>query len=68
MTELKPCPFCGKIPRLKTDIRYPQGEQIAAYEVVCSNWECIIYNADDVYFPTPQDAIIAWNRRTKNDK
>lgn len=63
--ELKPCPFCGRKPVLKSDNRYPKPgrERITAYEVVCNNMDCIIYGADDKYFKTPQQAVKAWNRR-----
>lgn len=65
--RLKPCPFCGKRPLLKSDNRYPRPEceRITAYEVVCQNIDCIIYWADNVYYTTPDEAIEAWNRRAK---
>lgn len=65
MTKLKPCPFCGYRPILKSDNRYPKPEceRVTAYEVVCTNMGCIIYNADDRYFLRAKDAIEAWNRR-----
>lgn len=70
MAELKPCPFCGGEALLKGDIRYPRPacEATPAFEVICENIDCIIYNADDVYFLRPEDAVEAWNRRVKNDK
>ena len=66
--ELKPCPFCGRMPILKSDNRYPRPEceRITAYEVVCQNSDCIIYYADKYYFRTPQEAATAWNRRASN--
>ena len=65
MPKLKPCPFCGKKPLLKSDIRYPRPacEAVTAYKVVCQNMSCIIYNADNCYFFTPKEAADAWNRR-----
>lgn len=68
MDELKPCPFCGSGVFLKIDNRYPQGERVTAYEVVCTNYECVIYNADNTYFLTPEAAVEAWNRRADNDR
>ncbi|MBQ2348853.1 MAG: Lar family restriction alleviation protein [Clostridia bacterium] len=64
--KLKPCPFCGKAAQLKSDNRYPKPEceRITAYEVICTNWNCIIYNCDNKYYRSPQKAIAAWNRRT----
>lgn len=65
MTELKPCPFCGHKPLVKSDNRYPRPEceRITAYEVVCENVDCVIYYADNKYFRTAKQAIEAWNRR-----
>lgn len=66
--ELKPCPFCGEFPTLKHDLRYPQGydDSIHASEVICENLDCPIYNADNTYYLTDEEAIEAWNRRAKN--
>lgn len=68
--ELKPCPFCGEFPTLKHDLRYPQGydDSIHASEVICENLDCPIYNADNTYYLTDEEAIEAWNRRTKSGK
>ena len=65
MEKLKPCPFCGRIPTLQSDNRYPRPkcERVTAYEVVCNNYNCIIYNADYKYYLTPSKAVKAWNRR-----
>ena len=69
MTELKPCPFCGGKAELKQDMRYPRsgkyaGMSVKAYEVICPNSDCIIYNADNNYFFTREEAAEAWNRRS----
>ena len=66
--ESKPCPFCGEFPTLKHDLRYPQGydDSIHASEVICENLDCPIYNADNTYYLTDEEAIEAWNRRAKN--
>lgn len=63
--KLKLCPFCGCRPILKSDARYPrpERERVTAYEVVCTNMDCIIYDADNRYFLKEKDAIDAWNRR-----
>ena len=63
--RLKPCPFCGEAPALKTDTRYPRPscKPIQAFEVVCMNYDCIIYNADNQYFWTELGAVRKWNRR-----
>lgn len=70
--RLKPCPFCGAVPRLQRDFRWPrsgphEGERVDAFEVVCDNWPCPIYHADTVYFLTEQEAVDAWNRRAEHE-
>ena len=67
LDKIKPCPFCGKMPMIKSDIRYPRPkcEAMTAYEVVCNNYRCIIYNADNNYYKTEAEAIEAWNRRAE---
>lgn len=66
--ELRPCPFCGSRPVLQTDTRYPRPEcePRKAYEVVCKNWDCVIYMADARYKLNRQEAIDAWNRRASD--
>jgi hypothetical protein len=63
--ELKPCPFCGGKAELRQDIRYPRPdcEPRKAYEVVCTNYECIIGLVDDRYRLTEQEIINLWNAR-----
>ena len=66
--ELKTCPFCGGKAELKQDIRYPKsgeyaGESVKAYEIICPNYDCAIYNADNTYFLSEEDAVKAWNTR-----
>ena len=67
--ELKPCPFCGGKAVLKRDVRYPRPARNArrAYEVICVNRGCIIYNADNTYYLVKRDAINIWNKRANND-
>ena len=67
-SELKPCPFCGGKVEIKQDTRYPRSgkykdEAVKAYEVICPNYDCIIYNADNKYFLTEEEAAKAWNSR-----
>lgn len=72
MAGLKPCPFCGEHPAIKKDRRYPfyicNGDGVDAYEVVCQNIDCIIYNADHSYYMTKEEAIEAWNRRANDER
>ena len=68
--ELKPCPFCGKIPEIQEDYRWPRhgnyaGKRVNAYEIICVNFDCPIYKADNVYFLSKEEAMEAWNRRAE---
>lgn len=67
MNTVKPCPFCGSIPKIQQDDRYPRPkcERIDAYEVVCTNWACIIGGVDNHYYRSCEEAIEVWNRRVK---
>lgn len=69
MIELKPCPFCGQIPKLQEDFRFPrpERERTRAYEVVCQNFDCIIGNVDARYRLTKREIVDLWNRRADND-
>ncbi len=66
MEKLKSCPFCGAIPIVQKDVRFPRNLDtgIKAFEVICTNLDCPIYFADNTYFKTEKEAIKAWNRRT----
>jgi Lar family restriction alleviation protein len=55
--ELKPCPFCGKMPTLKTE--FNAREQPRYYYVACS-CGATFTNAD-----CESDAAERWNRRVK---
>lgn len=63
--KLKPCPFCGGDAKIQKDMRFPKNRDFGvwAYEAVCTNADCIIYNADNQYFLSEIEAIAAWNRR-----
>lgn len=69
MAKLKPCPFCGKTPKVVSDVRFPPPNQFRteAFEVVCMNPKCPIYRADNTYFLSKEEAIKAWNKRVVND-
>jgi len=67
MSELKPCPFCGKPGRLihNTDSDY---ESQWDFSVECSSWldggSCVM----DGHFKTAEEAIAAWNRRADDER
>lgn len=67
MTELLPCPFCGGEAHVNHDHRWYGDvyKAVDAYEVVCLNFGCIIYYADDVWYDTESEAIAAWNSRAE---
>ena len=51
---------------MKQDTRYPRSgkyedEAVTAYEVCCTNRNCIIYNADNKYFLSAEEAAKVWN-------
>lgn len=52
--ELKPCPFCGKKPRVVGVV--PQ------IYIACVNEKCPV-NSETIFFQTREKAIEAWNRR-----
>lgn len=62
---IKPCPFCGSEAVLQRDVRYPRPrcKPKQAYEVICINWDCVIYRADTRYSLTKKEAIEKWNKR-----
>lgn len=66
---LKPCPFCGAKAIIHHDLRYPKWSDapVSASEVICINYECPIYKADNTYYLSDEDAIKAWNRRASNE-
>lgn len=59
MEELKPCPFCGTIPKVIEDISFHD------YFVSCYNKKCPL---DAVYtddYKSKKQAIKAWNTRSQ---
>lgn len=56
-TELKPCPFCGKVPTLKTELNACSKPRY--YYVACS-CGATFTNSD-----CEADAIAMWNRRVE---
>ena len=65
INKLKKCPFCGGKAKIVQSRRWPKhlDYAIMAFSVVCTNMDCIIYNADNQYYETELEAITEWNTR-----
>ena len=59
--EVLPCPFCGGRAYMQYDVRYPNDKPIQAYEIYCSNEDCIMFMQDRNYYRSRKKAIKAWN-------
>ena len=59
--ELKPCPFCGKIPKI---IISKNSNSKDFYSVECKRMSCTFLVSTFAY-RTEKEAIEAWNRRSK---
>lgn len=66
MIEIKKCPFCGCQPKLRKGIYFPKWKQgaVEAWKVVCTNYKCVIFNANEQYADSEISAINAWNNRS----
>ena len=70
---LKPCPFCGKKPRL-----WYRSKGICKYTIGCDNPECFLWIPKDVLkshlhnyapcFREKKEAIEVWNTRPNENK
>lgn len=60
-TELKPCPFCGGMASVGGYVY-----EIGASEYTTHDAECNDCHATTFEYPTEEEAIEAWNRRTKD--
>lgn len=63
MTEIKPCPFCGR----RAFTRRRPGNMADVFYVYCGNSSCEVEPQTHAYF-TRERAIEAWNRRPTNDR
>jgi len=57
--KLKPCPFCGTIPSVRTSTS-------GRYYVMCHEEKCLMHVVTSTYYVKPESAIAAWNKRTDN--
>ena len=62
MSELKPCPFCGKEVFL-VDVSI-QPVPYARWDVCCLTHDCFLRGGANNLYITREDAIIAWNTRS----
>lgn len=56
LMQIKPCPFCGIIPKLDSDYH-------GKFSIRCGNAECFVIV--EVLEPTEKQAVEVWNRRAK---
>lgn len=59
MSELKPCPFCGKKPEIR---RWLSSPTVASYTVECFDRQCNVQPRTDHRTKRPA-AIRLWNTR-----
>lgn len=62
MTDLKPCPICGKMPYIFTGVLIKKDAVI--YRVYCNNTNCKM-QPSTMFQPKKQMAIDEWNERVK---
>ena len=70
--ELKPCPFCGGqsigLDSCKGLEECQNFEECGSqYHAIVCNWNSGGCGASSGYYPTVEEAIEAWNRRTRHD-
>lgn len=61
--ELKPCPFCGRKPRLSREFVQTEDDEMNSYVVGC--------DVCDIYFRQMWDydkIVKQWNTRVKDDE
>ena len=63
MSELKPCPFCGKEVFL-LDVSI-QPAPYARWDVCCSTHDCFLRGGANNLYITREEAILAWNTRSE---
>ena len=59
---LKPCPFCGEIPRLTIAHNFGNKTTPICFSVRCANLKCDIFPWTQGY-EKEEDAIRVWNTR-----
>ena len=62
MDELKPCPFCGKMPKLTTMF----DNELFCVQHMCRSFNVILLIINTPLFSSKEDAINAWNRRASD--
>ena len=62
--KMKPCPFCGSIPKLRKQVEEaPFGEYKAIYRFECPSPKCRGRFLCNTWLMTPEDAAKDWNYR-----
>lgn len=61
MNELKPCPFCGGEPTMRT-LAETANYKAVSY-ILCLNDNCSVKPSMMKAHPTMEEAIESWNRR-----
>lgn len=66
MEELKPCPFCGGKAEMCEQSTRRGKETVKSYVVACGH--CISSMGMSAAWYTEENAVTAWNRRTKKEE
>ena len=65
MSKLKPCPFCGEIPKIDYGCEYI--DDIAKYWIQCNNEKCRIRPCTDMHV-YKFVVVREWNRRKDGEQ
>jgi len=66
MTDLKPCPWCGKPPLLQWFTKEKSDPSPSLCLVACDTDRCSVHCHTDA-FEKEEEAIAAWNRRKADE-
>lgn len=58
MDELKPCPFCGEIPRITHS-----SSGYTPINIECGTVYCFLHSGSALAYNTEEEAIEEWNTR-----
>ena len=63
--ELKPCPFCGVLPTMRSYTYSTPGSECIQFKVECENDNCPPQPTVDWHYWTAEEAAEAWNTRAE---